>query len=148
MQQTWDSGSIPGSGAHPGGGHDDPLQYFCLHDPMDRGTWQAILHRVAKSLRQLSMLAHRQWWFGCWELYNTFLIKNAKKIKNKNKKQQRQISPENGELCNFLQSHVERWKKVAWYFKEKGKSCPRCFFPFHQKEKKKKKNNKRKIKRS
>ena len=31
------SGSIPGSGRSPGGGHGNPLQYFCLEKPMDRG---------------------------------------------------------------------------------------------------------------
>ena len=33
----------------PGGGHHNPLQYFCLENPMDRGAWRATLHRVAKS---------------------------------------------------------------------------------------------------
>ena len=28
----------------PGGGHDNPLQYSCLENPMDRGTWQATVH--------------------------------------------------------------------------------------------------------
>ena len=31
------------------GGHCDPLQYSCLENPMDRGAWRAILHRVAQS---------------------------------------------------------------------------------------------------
>jgi len=31
-----DSGSIPGSGRSPGGGNDNPLQDFCLENPMDR----------------------------------------------------------------------------------------------------------------
>ena len=30
---------IPGSGRSPGGGHGNPLQYSCLENPMDRGTW-------------------------------------------------------------------------------------------------------------
>ena len=38
----------PGSGRSPGGGHGDPLQYSCLENPMDRGAWQTIVHRVAK----------------------------------------------------------------------------------------------------
>ena len=46
---TRDVGSIPGSGKSPGGGNDNPLQYSCLENPMDRGTWQATVHRVAKS---------------------------------------------------------------------------------------------------
>ena len=33
--------SIPGSGRSPGGGHDNPLQYSCLENPMDRGDWWA-----------------------------------------------------------------------------------------------------------
>ena len=33
----------------PGGGHGNPLQYSCLENPMDRGIWWAIVHRVAKS---------------------------------------------------------------------------------------------------
>ena len=33
-----DLGSIPGSGRSPGGGHGNPLQYYCLENPMDRGT--------------------------------------------------------------------------------------------------------------
>ena len=31
-----DAGSIPGSGRSPRGGHDNPLQYSCLENPMDR----------------------------------------------------------------------------------------------------------------
>ena len=31
-----DSGSIPGSGRSPGGGTDNPLQYYCLENPMNR----------------------------------------------------------------------------------------------------------------
>ena len=42
-------GLIPGSGTSPGGGHGNPLQYFGLENPMDRGIRQAIVHRVAKS---------------------------------------------------------------------------------------------------
>ena len=30
-------GSITGSGRSPGGGHNNPLQYSCLENPMDRG---------------------------------------------------------------------------------------------------------------
>ena len=32
-----DTGSIPGWGRSPGGGHGNPLQYSCLEHPMDRG---------------------------------------------------------------------------------------------------------------
>ena len=32
-----------------GGGHDSPLQYTCLENPMDRVAWWATVHRVSKS---------------------------------------------------------------------------------------------------
>ena len=44
-----DPGSIPGLGRSPGEGNDNPLQYYCLENPMDRGAWQATVHGVPKS---------------------------------------------------------------------------------------------------
>ena len=49
-----DPGSIPGSGRSPGEGNGNPLQYYCLENPMDRGAWQATVHGVAKSRTGLS----------------------------------------------------------------------------------------------
>ena len=46
-------GVIPGSGRSPGGGNDNSFQYSSLGNPMDRGTWQAVVHWVAKSQTQL-----------------------------------------------------------------------------------------------
>ena len=40
---------IPESGRSPEGVHSNPLQYSSLENPMDRGAWQAIVHRVAKN---------------------------------------------------------------------------------------------------
>ena len=34
-----DPGSIPGRGKSPGEGNGNPLQYSCLKNPMDGGTW-------------------------------------------------------------------------------------------------------------
>ena len=45
---TGDTGSIPEQGRAPGEGNGNPLQYFCLGNPMDRGAWQATVHGVAK----------------------------------------------------------------------------------------------------
>ena len=42
------TGLIHGPWRFPGEGNDNPLQYSCLGNPMDRGDWQAIVHRVAK----------------------------------------------------------------------------------------------------
>ena len=37
------------SGRSPGEGNGNPLQYSCMENPKDRGTWQATVQRVAKS---------------------------------------------------------------------------------------------------
>ena len=44
-----DKSLIPGLGRSPREGHGNPLQHSCLGNPMDRGTWWATVHRVAKS---------------------------------------------------------------------------------------------------
>ena len=49
-----DVGLIPGLGRYPGGGHGNPLQNSFLENPMDRGAWRAIVHRVTNSQTRLS----------------------------------------------------------------------------------------------
>ena len=49
-----DPDSIPESGRSPGEGNDNPLQYPCLGNSMDRGAWPAIVHGVTNSWTQLS----------------------------------------------------------------------------------------------
>ena len=44
-----DVGSIPGSGRFPWRRACNPLQYSCLENPMDRGSWWATVHGVAES---------------------------------------------------------------------------------------------------
>ena len=44
-----DPGSIPGLGRSYGEGNDNPLQYSCLENPMDREAWWVIVHGVTKS---------------------------------------------------------------------------------------------------
>ena len=56
---TGDMSSIPESGRSPGGGHSNPVQCSCLQNPMDRGAWQATVHRVANSWTQLKPLSMR-----------------------------------------------------------------------------------------
>ena len=45
---TGNVGSIPGSGRSLGGGNGNPLLYTCQDNPMDGGSWQAIVHEVTK----------------------------------------------------------------------------------------------------
>ena len=41
-------GFNPGSGSSPGEGNSNPLQYFRLENPLDRGAWQATVHGIAR----------------------------------------------------------------------------------------------------
>ena len=52
-----DMGLIAQSGRSPGGGHGNPLQYSCLENPMDKGAWWVIVHKVAKSRTQLKQIS-------------------------------------------------------------------------------------------
>ena len=45
-----DSSSSPGSGRSSEEGNSNPLQYSCLGNPLDRGSWQATVHGVPKEL--------------------------------------------------------------------------------------------------
>ena len=53
-----DTGSIPGSGRSPERGHGNLLQYSCLENPMDRGTWSATVHGVG--LKESDTIEHAQ----------------------------------------------------------------------------------------
>ena len=50
-ESTYNAGdqhSIPGLGRFSGEGNGNPLQYSCLENSMDRGAWQATVHRVTR----------------------------------------------------------------------------------------------------
>ena len=49
-----DTGSIPRKGRFSSEGNGNPLQYSFLGNPMDKGTWWTIVHKVTKSWTQLS----------------------------------------------------------------------------------------------
>ena len=50
-----DAGSIPGSGRSLEEGMS-PLQYSCLENSMDRGTWRATFHGVTRVRHNLEQL--------------------------------------------------------------------------------------------
>ena len=52
-----DTDLIPGSKRSPGGGHGNPLHYSCLENPMDKGDWQATVHRVTENRTRLKRLS-------------------------------------------------------------------------------------------
>jgi len=43
-----DPGLISGSGKSPGEENDNPIQNYCLENPMGRRTWRATVHRITK----------------------------------------------------------------------------------------------------
>ena len=49
-----DEGLIPGLGRSPGKGNRNPFQYSCLENPIERGTWQAIVHVATEDLVMIS----------------------------------------------------------------------------------------------
>ena len=48
LANAGDADSISGLGRLPGEGNDNPLQYSCLGNPMDRGAWWATVHGFIK----------------------------------------------------------------------------------------------------
>ena len=54
VYNSGDPGLIPGLGRSPGEGNGNPLQDYCLENPMDRGAWWATAQGVAKSRARLS----------------------------------------------------------------------------------------------
>ena len=74
-----DLGSIPGSGRSPGEAHGHPLQYSCLENLMDRGDWQAMVHRAAESdMTEVTEQAHTLWLL---EAQNTTTKDAANRVK-------------------------------------------------------------------
>ena len=47
-----DPSSVPELGRSSGEGNGYPLQYSCLENPMDRGAWKAMVHKVSKSWKR------------------------------------------------------------------------------------------------
>ena len=58
VKEMRETGSILGSGRALGGGTGNPLQYPCLKNPMDRGTWQATVQKECKELDMTEHVCH------------------------------------------------------------------------------------------
>ena len=58
--QAGDKGSIPGLGRFPGEGNGNSLQYSCLGNAMDRGSWQATVHGVTRVRHALATELQQQ----------------------------------------------------------------------------------------
>ena len=55
-----ETGLIPESGRSLGEVNGNPIQYSCLKNPMERGAWQNMVHKVAKSWAWLNN--NCMWW--------------------------------------------------------------------------------------
>ena len=60
-----DAGPIPESGRASSGGNDNPLQYSCLKNPMDRGVWWVQSMGTQRSQARLSVRTHTWDALGC-----------------------------------------------------------------------------------
>ena len=82
-----DLGSIPGSGRSPGEGNDNPLQYYCLENPMDTGDslWGRKESDTTERLHlniDIRILVHLQFKFN-WVFnlsFNTVLLQKGNKF--------------------------------------------------------------------
>ena len=54
----------PCIGKIPGGGNGNPLQYSCLDNPMDRGTWQVTVHKPTKKRKLVRKSSHSSLFVG------------------------------------------------------------------------------------
>ena len=85
-----DTGSNPGQGRTPGGGHGNPVQYSYLENPMDRGAWQATAHGVTNSQTQQKLLGCLKWLSQAkWFFEAKWLSEEALQIAEKRSEKQK-----------------------------------------------------------
>ena len=111
-----DTGLIPGSRRFPGGGHSNPLQYSCLDNPMNRGAWQAIVHRVAKSQTCMHTLCNR--FSRSPHFYWTSYGQPRQHIKKQTRYSANKVLP--SQNFGFPSNHVWTWEldyKESWALK-------------------------------
>ena len=100
-----DLGSIPGLGRYLGEGNDNPLQYCCLENSMDRRAWQATVHGVAKIWTRLSN-------------FQFHLVLMATKFWKHRSGMRSSISDQ------VPRSNADNFELVSWEFK-RGRECDR-----------------------
>ena len=95
-----DMGSVPGQERSPEGACSNPLQYFCLENPMDRGAQWAMVHSITNKvtngqtrLKQLSMHTH------VFILYQFYISDRNNK---KSKQQQSKLFKRNSHQATLL----------------------------------------------
>ena len=69
-----DSGSIPGWGRSPGGGHGNPLQYSCLKNPLGQRSLVGYSPRGCKELDTTKEINTELWVMWCWATQDRWVI--------------------------------------------------------------------------
>ena len=105
---TGGSGSIPGSGRPPRGGHGNPLRCSCLESPTGGGAWRATVRGIGKMGKSLSRLTR---------------LSTRTEIQNKNRKKQ------NPELSFVMvletgSPQVQMWAGLDPSRRSEGKPIP------------------------
>ena len=72
------AGSVPGSGRALGEGHDNPLQYSCLENPMDREAWRATVHGTARVRHDLATDRQAGEWYDHLRVFKSSSASCAK----------------------------------------------------------------------
>ena len=103
-----DADLIPGSERSPGGGPNNPLQYSCLENPMDRGAWRAVVHRVTQSQTRPKPLST----YVCTKLLQLCLTLHDSM----------NCSPPGFSVHGILQARILEWVVISF---SRGSSQPR-----------------------
>ena len=117
-----DAGLIPELERSPREGYGNRLQYSCLENPIDRGTWWAIVHRVAKNQTRLSNLAHK----------HNAAAAAAKSLQScPTLCDTRDSSPPGSPIPGIFQARTQEWVAIsfsnAWKWKVKVKTLSRVW---------------------
>ena len=110
-------GSIPGLGRSPGKGNGCPLQYSCLANSMNRGSWWATVHEVTESDRT-KWLTHMWTPKKCWKS----IRKNRILEPGRGKKETYYLQMSNKEIHNWplngIMNAKRRWNDIFKGLKE------------------------------
>ena len=99
-RDTRDTGSNPGWGRSPGGGHANPLQYSCLENPMDSLVGSLGLQRVGHNWSET--FSFLLWKVSIWNIYSISWMRKLRLCMGKNFKVMKQVCPFDHILCSTL----------------------------------------------
>ena len=81
LANAGDMGLIPGLERSPREGNGSPFQFSCMGNPMNRGTWWAVIHGVIKELDMTSQLNNNNFIYIIYLIRHIFRLLFESKIK-------------------------------------------------------------------